>query len=141
MQDPWKAKGRMRPTLIEFPVRGDARGSLVAIEREKDIPFPIRRVYYVFDTRAGVRRGCHAHLRGREMAVCVSGHCTFLLDDGRTRTEVVLDSRNRGLVIEPMIWHEIFDFSRDCVLVVLASELYDESDYIRRYEDFLGERR
>lgn len=129
----------MQPNLIDFSVRGDERGYLVALEENKDVPFAIRRVYYIFGTQAGVRRGTHAHRRTRQVAVCVSGSCKFLLDDGGTRTEVQLDSRDRGLVLEPMIWHEMFDFSQDCVVLVVASDLYDESDYIRNYDEFMEE--
>ncbi len=128
----------MEIKLIDFQILGDNRGSLVALEENKEIPFHIKRVYYLFDTKSGVRRGFHAHKALQQVAVCVSGSCSFLLDDGREKKNLLLDTPNKGLFIEDMVWHEMYDFSDDCVLLLLASELYDESDYIRNYDDFIG---
>jgi len=122
---------------IEFPPLGDDRGSLVAMEGQKTVPFPIRRAYYLFDTKKGVSRGFHAHRNLLQVAVCVTGSCRMVLDDGQLREEVVLDSPTRGLMIQNMIWREMYDFTSDCVLLVLASEHYDEADYIRNYSQFL----
>ncbi len=124
---------------VDFQSLGDARGSLVAVEigLEKAVPFNIKRVYYIYHTEQGVNRGYHAHKNLKQVAICVAGKCRMVLDDGQTREEVWLDSPTRGLVIEDMVWREIHDFSEDCVLLVLASEHYDESDYIRDYDDFL----
>lgn len=120
-----------------FPPLGDDRGSLVALEGEKSVPFAIRRVYYLFGTKLGVARGFHAHQKLQQVAVCVTGRCRMVLDDGRQREEVWLDSPTQGLLICNMIWREMHDFSPDCVLLVLASEHYDETDYIRNYDQFL----
>ena len=125
--------------LVDLPSRGDERGSLVAIEESKAIPFEIKRVYYIFKTQNGVSRGFHAHKRLKQLAVCVSGECRILLDDGKEQEDVWLDSPTKGLIIEGMTWREMHDFSEDCVLLVLANERYDESDYIRDYELFLLE--
>lgn len=122
---------------MHFPPLGDQRGSLVALEAEKTIPFPIQRVYYLFGTQPGVARGFHAHHKLQQVAVCVTGKCRMVLDDGKQREEVWLDSSTKGLLIGDMIWREMHDFSPDCVLLVLASEHYDEADYIRNYDDFL----
>jgi dTDP-4-dehydrorhamnose 3,5-epimerase-like enzyme len=122
---------------IDFKKLGDDRGSLVAVEENDTIPFLIKRVYYIYQTESNVARGFHAHKALQQLAVCVSGKCTMFLDDGDTKEEVMMDSPTQGVLIEPMIWHEMHDFSTDCVLLVLASEHYDESDYIRDYEDFL----
>ena len=122
---------------IDLPVLGDDRGSLVAIEASDTIPFEVQRVYYIFNTKSGVARGFHAHHQLQQLAVCVSGKCRMVLDDGQTKEEAWLDSPNKGLLIGDMIWHEMHDFSDDCVLLVLASEHYDESDYIRDYDEFL----
>jgi hypothetical protein len=119
-------------------VRGDARGSLVALEGGRDLPFAIARVYYVFGTTAGVDRGRHAHHHLRQLAVAVAGSCTMLLDDGRQRVSVRLDNPATGLTMGPMIWREMTDFSPDCVLLVLADAVYDEADYMRDYDDFLA---
>lgn len=122
--------------FIDFPALGDERGSLVALESEKTVPFPIKRVYYIFCTNAGVSRGFHAHKRLQQVALCITGKCRMILDDGRQRDEVWLDSPNKGLIIGDLVWREMHDFSEDCVLLVLASEHYDEDDYMRDYDEF-----
>ena len=127
----------MEIKFINFDVKGDERGKLIAIEQLKGIPFEIKRVYYIFDTKDGVRRGFHAHKELLQVAICVNGSCKFLLDNGKERVEdIVLDSPNKGLFIDKMIWREMYDFSKDCVLLVLASDYYDEGDYIRDYGKF-----
>lgn len=122
---------------IDFPPLGDERGSLVALEAEKKVPFPIKRVYYIFGTKEGVSRGFHAHRQLQQVAVCVTGKCRMVLDNGKKREEAWLDSPTKGVLIQDMVWREMHDFSPDCVLLVLASEHYDECDYIRNYQDFL----
>ena len=122
--------------IIDFPALGDERGSLISLETYKQIPFDIKRVYYIYGTQTGVARGFHAHKKLQQVAVCVSGKCRMILDDGDKREELWLDSPAKGLLIEDMVWREMHDFSDDCVLLVLASEHYDESDYIRDYEEF-----
>ena len=124
--------------LIPLAVRGDERGRLVAIEGASDIPFAIARVYYVYATKPGVTRGLHAHRALHQMAVAVTGSCTMLLDDGARRMTARLDGPAVGLTLPPMVWHEMSDFSADCVLMVLADAAYDESDYIRDYGEFLA---
>lgn len=124
---------------IDFQILGDERGSLVALEQSKTVPFDIKRVYYIYETATGVSRGFHAHRNLRQLVICVAGKCRMVLDAGITREEVWLDCPTKGLLIESMIWREMHDFSDDCVLLVLASEHYDESDYIRDYQVFLGE--
>ncbi|MDO2401651.1 FdtA/QdtA family cupin domain-containing protein [Enterobacter hormaechei] len=127
----------MKINFIPLQKHGDDRGSLVALEEENNIPFSIKRVYYIFDTKEGVRRGFHAHKKLKQVAIAVKGSCRFLLDDGTERIEVVLDNPAQGLLIESCIWREMYDFSSDCVLMVLADCHYDENDYIRDYDDFL----
>lgn len=121
---------------ISFPPLGDDRGSLVALETQKTVPFEVKRVYYIFATKPGVSRGFHAHHALQQVAVCVTGKCRMVIDDGKQREEVWLDSPTKGLLIGDLIWREMHDFSPDCVLLVLASEFYNEADYIRSYEDF-----
>ncbi|CAA6812463.1 MAG: dTDP-6-deoxy-3,4-keto-hexulose isomerase [uncultured Sulfurovum sp.] len=125
--------------LLDFKTLGDERGSLVAIEEGYNAPFDIKRVYYIFDTKQGVKRGFHAHRNLKQIAIAVKGSCTFVIDNGKTREEKKLISPNQGLFIEGLIWREMKRFSKDCVLLVLASEHYDESDYIRSYDKFLEE--
>lgn len=122
--------------FYDLQIRGDERGSLVVIEGNKDIPFDIKRVYYIFATKMDIRRGFHAHKELEQIAVCVAGSCKFHLDDGHATAEVVLDSPSKGLYVGKMIWREMYDFTPDCVLIVLASAFYDERDYIRSYADF-----
>ncbi len=129
------AKGPMFE-LVDLRVLGDARGSLIAIEAERSIPFPIKRVYYIYGTKPGVTRGLHAHKSLQQAAICVHGSCVFTMDDGRTRETFRLDRPDRALVIRSLIWHEMSEFSADCVLMVLASQHYDEADYIRDYDAF-----
>jgi len=124
--------------MVDFQVLGDDRGSLVALESGKEVPFSIKRIYYIFGTSQGVARGFHAHKALKQVAFCVSGSCRFVLDDGKKEKEVILNSPNQGLLIEHMVWHEMYDFSEDCVLMVLASEHYDEADYIRDYDEFIN---
>ena len=125
--------------LIEFTVIGDDRGSLIALEENHNTPFDIKRVYYIFETMSGVRRGLHAHKNLKQIAVCTAGSCKFHLDNGQDKEDVLLDSPTQGLFIEGLVWREMYDFSPDCVLMVLASEYYDENDYIRNYDAFLKE--
>ncbi|EAQ53103.1 MULTISPECIES: FdtA/QdtA family cupin domain-containing protein [Vibrio] len=122
---------------FKFNVLGDDRGSLVSLEELGNIPFEIKRVYYIFDTKSQISRGFHAHKKLEQMAICVKGSCRIVLDDGQSRESVVLDSPEQGLYIDNNKWREMHDFSKDCVLLVLASNIYDESDYIRDYEEFL----
>lgn len=123
--------------LFNFSSLGDSRGELVALEAEKSVPFQIKRVYYLYGTQSGVSRGYHAHKNLKQIAVCLTGKCRMVLDNGFTREQVWLDNPTKGLMIEDLIWREMHDFSEDCVLLVLASEHYDESDYIRNYDDFV----
>ena len=125
--------------IYNFGIKGDERGSLIAIEQGHNAPFEIKRVYYIFDTKEGVERGFHAHINLKQICIAAKGSCTFVLDDGKKREEIKLTNPNQGLFIEGLIWREMKDFSPDCVLVVLASEHYDESDYIRDYDMFLEE--
>lgn len=121
---------------VSFKPLGDERGALVALEGSKSVPFEIKRVYYIFGTQQGVSRGFHAHKNLKQVAICVTGSCRFSLDDGFQKSEIILDSPTTGLLIEDMVWREMHDFSPDCVLMVLANNYYDESDYIRSYETF-----
>ena len=123
--------------IVSFKSLGDERGSLVSLEGNKSVPFDIKRVYCIFGAKEGVSRGFHAHRNLKQVAVCVTGSCRFVLDNGKQREEVVLDKSTIGLLINDLTWREMYDFSPDCVLMVLANEHYDESDYIRDYQEFL----
>lgn len=120
-----------------FQQHGDARGQLVALEEMRDIPFEVKRVYYIYDTKEKVRRGYHAHKALEQILICIHGSCKILLDDGEEKKVVFLERPYEGLYVANNIWREMYDFSKDAVLLVLASEYYDENDYIRDYDKFL----
>ena len=125
--------------LIEFKNLGDERGNLVSFEGNKNIPFEIKRVYCIYATKQNVVRGLHAHKTLKQVAIALKGSCKFVLDDGLKREEILLDIPTHGLLIDSCTWREMHDFSDDCVLMVLASDIYDEDDYIRDYQNFLQE--
>lgn len=127
----------MEVTKYVFQRHGDDRGMLVALEEGKEIPFDVKRVYYMYDTIPGVRRGFHAHKCLEQILICIHGSCKIHLDDGAETEEVELSSPYEGLYIPNNIWREMYDFSSDAVLMVLASVIYDESDYIRSYDEFI----
>ena len=129
----------MKYALLNFNVRGDHRGNLIALEKGDDFPFEIKRVYYIWGTDSDAIRGKHSHRQLEQVIVCTSGSCDFILDDGHTRETVHLSSPTQGLYITHNIWREFTNFSKDCVVMVLASEHYAESDYIRDYDEFLKE--
>lgn len=122
--------------LLEFRAIGDDRGWLTPLEQDREIPFAVMRTYVIYQTLPGISRGFHAHFDLEQVVICVSGRCRFLVDDGHTRQSYELCHPRTGLYIGPMVWREMHDFSPDCVLVVLASALYDENDYIRNYDEF-----
>ncbi len=121
---------------IKFNILGDERGSLISLENNKNIPFKIKRTYYIFNTEKDVSRGFHAHKKLKQLAICLKGSCDFIMDDGKKREKITLTSPDVGLIIDAMQWHEMHNFSEDCIILVLADDVYDESDYIRDYETF-----
>lgn len=127
----------MQVVKYVFQPHGDDRGQLVALEEFIDIPFEIKRVYYMYDTGEGVRRGFHAHKSLEQILICIHGTCKILLDNGFEKKIVPLEKPYEGLYISNDMWREMYDFSPDAVLLVLASDLYDESDYIRDYDEFI----
>ena len=122
---------------INFQQHGDERGELVALEEMREVPFKIRRVYYMYKTLKGVTRGYHSHKTLEQILVCVSGSCVVIFDDGEERKSIRLDKPYEGIYIGANVWREMTDFSEDAVLLVLASEIYEENDYIRNYNDFM----
>ena len=123
---------------LSFSFHGDERGKLIALETLSDqLPFEVKRMYFIYDTTPGTVRGRHAHRQLKQVLVCVSGACTIECEmpDG-AKAEYRLDWPDKGLLIEGLVWRNMRDFSKDAVLLVLASEHYDESDYIRDYGEF-----
>lgn len=127
----------MNIRTVAFDILGDNRGSLIALEGNQNIPFNIKRVYYIFGTKEGVRRGFHAHKTLKQVAICIKGSCKFLLDDGKDKCEIELNAPYVGLYFEGLLWREMYDFSPDCVLMIFADDIYKEEDYIRNYDEFL----
>ena len=125
--------------IVQFPIHGDNRGSLIALEGGSDIPFEVRRVYYVYGTRSNMPRGFHAHKHLKQLLVAVSGSVTVSCEYGTRKEKFSLDSPEKGLLLEGLVWREMHDFSPDCVLMVFASEHYHEEDYIRDYNVFRQE--
>lgn len=113
-------------------------GALSFVEGMRDIPFEIKRVYYIHSEKAGAHRGCHAHKTLNQFLFCPSGSVLILLDDGNNKTEVLLDDPAKGLLLPQRCWHEMIWNEDHSVLCVLASDYYDESDYIRDYDAFLA---
>ncbi|KRT55828.1 sugar 3,4-ketoisomerase [endosymbiont of Ridgeia piscesae] len=123
--------------LLELDVKGGNDGYLVPLEeRSEVVPFSIRRVYYIYGVGDGLRRGFHAHKTLKQLIVCVSGQCTIDLDNACQRESFRLNQPNVGLLINEPVWREMYDFSDDCVLMVLASEHYDPNDYIQSFREF-----
>jgi len=123
--------------LQEFKVLGDYRGQLIALESNAQIPFDIKRVFYIYGTQEGVSRGNHSHYKTKQFLVAVNGSCKVTLDNGKEQTTFELDKPNLGLFQDTLIWGIMHDFSKDCVLMVIADQYYDENDYIKEYEKFL----
>jgi dTDP-4-dehydrorhamnose 3,5-epimerase-like enzyme len=123
--------------LVPIPRHGDARGQLSVVELGGALPFIVRRVYWIHGTKPGVSRGFHAHKKLRQLCVCIAGSACVSLFDGRNEESVVLDSPAQSLLIGPGLWHEMHDFSPECVLMVFADAEYEEADYIRDREHFI----
>src|SRR5690606_10953610 len=113
---------------FEHAVWGDHRGKLVALEGISSVPFEIKRVFYIYGTQAGVPRGQHSHHLTKQYLIAVNGSCQVTLDDGKEKVTYELNQPNIGLFQDALVWGEMHNFSSDCVLLVLASEHYDEAD-------------
>ncbi|MBQ8701261.1 MAG: WxcM-like domain-containing protein [Prevotella sp.] len=127
----------MQYTIIELPKISDPRGNLTFAEAQSMVPFDIRRAYWLYDVPAGESRGGHAHKKLQQVLVALSGSFHVTLDNGKERETILLNRPWQGLVIEPGMWRIIDEFSSGSVCLVLASEHYDEEDYIYDYDDFL----
>ena len=123
--------------IIELPKISDPRGNLTFIEASRHVPFDFKRVYYLYDVPGGAERGGHAHKGLHQLIVAMSGSFDVLLDDGREKKRFHLNRSYYGLYVCPMIWRELDNFSSGSVCMVLASNLYDEDDYYRDYDQFV----
>lgn len=123
--------------LIEFGKHHRPNGNLTVVQGNRDVPFDIRRTYYIYDVPGGEDRGGHAHKELSQLIVAVSGAFDVVIDDGSSRKIFTLNRPYQGLLLQPGIWRELNNFSSGAVTLVLASDLFSEEDYIRRYGDFL----
>ena len=123
--------------IDKFKVLGDNRGCLIALESNREIPFDLKRVFYIYGTQVNISRGNHSHFKTKQFLVAVHGSCKVTLDDGKIKETFELNRPNFGLFQDALIWGVMHDFSDDCVLMVLADDYYDESDYIKSYDNFL----
>ena len=123
--------------ITSFRVMGDERGSLIALEENRDVPFEMKRVFYIYGTQEGVPRGEHSHYKTKQFLVAVHGSCKVTLDNGKAKKTFELNKPNLGLFQDALIWGSMHDFSPDCVLMVLADNYYDEADYIRNYPKYI----
>ena len=133
----WMKKPEMTDNLVKLQKITDMRGSIVVLEEGRELPFSVRRCYYIYDTKPDQPRGAHAHKALEQVCICVSGSCDIVLDDGKRKTEIHMNDPATGVYVGPMVWREMRNFSNDCVFLVLASHPYDEDDYIRDYHEFL----
>jgi len=129
----------MTRRLEEFKVLGDERGQLVALEENRQIPFNVKRIFYIYGTQPDTPRGNHAHYKTKQFLVAVNGSCKVTLDDGKSKKIFDLDKPNLGLFQDALVWGTMHDFSSDCVLLVMADAYYDDKDYITVYDEFLKE--
>jgi len=127
-------------TIIDLPKISDPRGNLTFIEAGRHVPFDIARVYYLYDVPGGGERGGHAHKQLRQLIIAMSGSFDVVLDDGLQTQRVHLNRSYQGLLVCPMIWRELDNFSSGSVCMVLASERYDEEDYYRDYDAYFKDR-
>lgn len=125
--------------LLHLKGHGDDRGCLIALENGNNLPFEVKRVYYIYGTKKNVARGFHAHRNLQQMLIAVNGRVSVKCEYGGHTETHELDTPEKGLLIDGLVWREMHDFSPDCVLAVLASEYYNEADYIRDYQTFLKE--
>ena len=124
--------------LYHFPLVNDIRGDLVFGEFEKTVPFIAKRFFVITNVPSLQVRGEHAHSKCHQFLVCTKGSCSVVIDDGKNREEVILDQPNKGVYLPPMTWGVQYKYTSDAVLLVFASDYYDNSDYIRDYDKFLA---
>lgn len=123
--------------ILNFDVKNDNRGSLIALENLKEIPFEIQRIYYIYDTNPDFPRGAHAHKELEQVLIMMDGSCEIVLNDGKNNKSIILNRPDIGLFIGKNMWREMKNFSYGAKLLVLASDFYNESEYIRDYNEFL----
>ncbi len=130
----------MNYKLIDINIIGDERGKLACFEENVNCPFDVKRAFYIFDTKSDIPRGCHANRNSEFLLIVINGSCKVKIDNGKGKVEnILLNDPHKALYLDKMLWKEMYEFSYNAVLLVLASTKYDEKEYIRNYEDFLEE--
>lgn len=124
----------MKSFEVENQIITDPRGNLLVLEALKNVPFEIKRIYVLLDSK--LSKGFHAHKKLKQMMICLAGQCEVVLDDGERQSKISLNSYSQAILINPVTWREMHHMSEDCVLMVLADQYYDEADYLRTYEEF-----
>ena len=127
--------------LVELPIAHNESGNMTVLENNVNVPFDIKRIYYLYDVPMGAERGGHSHYELQQYVVAASGSFSFILDDGASKKEFFLNHPNKALHIKPGIWREMKGFSSGSICLVLASMKYTEDDYIRDYQQFLNYRK
>lgn len=127
----------MNYKILNFNAKSDDRGSLIALENLKEIPFEIKRIYYIYDTKPEFPRGAHAHRELEQVLIMMEGSCELVLNDGKNIKNIILNRPDMGIFIGKNMWREMKNFSYGAKLLVLASDFYNEKEYIRDYEEFL----
>ncbi len=127
----------MNYKILNFNTKSDDRGSLIALENLKEIPFEIKRIYYIYDTKPEFPRGAHAHRELEQVLIMMEGSCELVLNDGKNIKNIILNRPDIGLFIGKNMWREMKNFSYGAKLLVLASDFYNEKEYIRNYNEFL----
>jgi dTDP-4-dehydrorhamnose 3,5-epimerase-like enzyme len=123
---------------INLKTLSDKSGNLISLEGLKNIPFEIKRVFYIFSITKNMTRGEHAHKTSKQVAICLNGFCKFSLDNGKEKNEFTLNKPDKALYMANNVWRKMHGFSGDCILMVLASDFYNESGYIIDYNEFLN---
>lgn len=129
----------MNYKLINTKFFGDNAGHLISFEKNVNCPFDIKRVFYIFDTIPSIVRGKHANRNSEFLLIAISGSCKVKVDDGKEQTVVELSTPHKALWLNKMVWKDMYDFSYNAILLVLTNTLYDETEYIRDYDEFLKE--
>lgn len=125
--------------IIEWKENGDERGKLVVIEGEKDIPFEIKRIFYIYGMDKEVIRGLHSNKKSEFVIINVGGSAKVRLHDGKKEMVIELDRPNKGVYIPKLMWKEMYDFSEECIMLVISNQPYDNGEYIRDFDEFLRE--
>lgn len=127
-------------SLLDFKIHGDERGSLVAIESGINIPFKVKRLFYIYGTTGNTVRGLHANRNSTMIFIPVSGSCKLKISDGVSEKHFNLNNRGQGILLEKMTWKEIYDFSKDSILLVISDSYYNKDEYINDFEQFVKEK-